>query len=655
MSPKFPFLLSAAFAALTLCAAPGDEHLKQFAAGVPGDRAVKAASKLNIRVPVFVREWHIWTGVPYGENPTVPRWMHWDGEKKFGKYDPATTIEQLRPGSSWRRYLNCTGYPLLGPYDPGRPGIIRWQLETARNAGIECLYLHLWPSLWDDGADLTPQPVLERALDAAAELNYPIALHDEIAFRGSNISGAQKLENTIRRTAQLVTRYGKHPGWYKIDGMPVYYFQNWNSWIKPPELARYFAEVEKQTGPVYWVYEGADIEEAFRIPQIKAVLSHNNSWFLHTPPHGAGPHPWKELEKSMERAAKLARKYDKKFGMMIYTRFNNNSDRGRPGNGRIPAEDGMFFVDSIKRTMKFKPDFFIFTQWSDFEESAFIEPAWDFDGFNGDPYRYCRIIAAAQGKKFVPAPLPPRDEVDPYIRRKLYGGSEPGDLGPVCARPVLRDGALTLKWAEEGPEPAEVRLVQNELARWTPEERQYTTGQKLRLANWSAVNREDEIEKAQELRFYAPGLTERTATVRWVGIRHTLPPGTSLVVNYRSVEENFRIDSRWERRELNLRSGVTIPMADGSTFSWVPAWGDRFSGEEGDLLIRLGGKREKSRIHEIVVWSPEMAGSTAAPGERIPLPREIDPSRPFAVVPYDRSGAPGIPHLLISIIAGERK
>ena len=293
MSPKFPFLLSAAFATLTLCAAPGDEHLKQFAAGVPGDRAVKAASKLNIRVPVFVREWHIWTGVPYGENPTVPRWMHWDGEKKFGKYDPATTIEQLRPGSSWRRYLNCTGYPLLGPYDPGRPGIIRWQLETARNAGIECLYLHLWPSLWDDGADLTPQPVLERALDAAAELNYPIALHDEIAFRGSNISGAQKLENTIRRTAQLVTRYGKHPGWYKIDGMPVYYFQNWNSWIKPPELARYFAEVEKQTGPVYWVYEGADIEEAFRIPQIKAVLSHNNSWFLHTPPHGAGPHPFR--------------------------------------------------------------------------------------------------------------------------------------------------------------------------------------------------------------------------------------------------------------------------------------------------------------------------------------------------------------------------
>lgn len=639
-------LLPATLATFTLCAASGEEHLTRYAEGTPGDCAVKAASELDIRVPVFVREWHIWGAVPYGENPSAPCWTHWDGEKKFGKYDPATTIEQLRPGSSWRRYLNCTGYPLLGPYDPGRPGIIRWQLETARNAGIECLYLHLWPSLWDDGIDLTPQPILERALDIAAELNYPIGLHDEIAFRDLNISGAQRLENSIRRSALLVKRYGNHPGWYKIDGMPVYYFQNWNSWMKPPELARYFAEVEKQTAPVYWVYEGADVEEVFRIPQIKAVLSHNNSWFLHTPPHGAGPHPWKELESSMKRAAQLARKYDKKFGMMVYTRFNNNSDRGRPGDGRIPAEDGMFFVDSIRRTMKFKPDFFIFTQWSDFEESGFIEPAWDFDGFNGDPYRYCRIVAAAQGKKFKPAPLPPRYDADPYIRRKLYGGCEPGDLGPVCSRPVWENGSLSLKWAQDGPEPGEVRFVQNELARWTPEDIRYS-GQKLRLANWSAVTQDGVLEKAQELRFYAPGLSERTVTPRWVGIRHTLPPGTSLEVNSRSVEENYRIDSRWERRKLNLASGVTVPMADGSTFSWVPSWGDQFCGEEGDLLIRLGGNREKSRIHEVVIWSPDQAGDSVPASNRIPLPRKIDPSRPFAVVPYDRSGTPGIPHLLI--------
>lgn len=626
-------ILAAAAASLVLSAAPGDA-------------TVEAAAKLNIKVPVFVREWHVWTGVPYGENPSVPRWTHWNGEKKFGKYDPATTIEQLVPGSSWRRNLNCTGYPLLGPYDPGKSGIIRWQLETARNAGVECMYLHLWPSLWDEGIDFTPQPVFERALDIAAELNYPIAVHDEIAFRRPNVTKAQEFANTVRRTALLVKRYGKHPGWYKIGGLPVYYFQNWNGWIKPPELERYFAEVEKEAGPVYWVYEGADSEAVYKIPQIKAVLAHNNSWFLHTPPFGAGPHPWDKLEASMERAAKLARKYGKKFGMMVYTRFNDNFDRGKPGRTRIDAEDGMFFVDSLKRTQKFKPDFYILTQWNDFEESAFIEPAWDFDGFNGDPYRYCRIVAAAQGKTFHPAQLPPRGEVDPYIRHKLYGDTEPGDLGPVCARPAVRDGALAVSWAEDGPKPVELRLVQGELARWTPEDFVYQE-QKLRLGNWSAPGATGMIEGKQELRFYAPGLTNRTATPRWVGIRHSAPEGTRLEINYRAVEENYRIDSRWERRTLNLASGVTLPMADGSVTSWVPAWGDRFCGEEGDLLIRLAGKKEKTRIHEVLVWSPEMTGKVLAPAETVPLAGAADPARPFVAVPYDAAGNPGIPHLLI--------
>ena len=48
--------LAAAAAAFPLFAAPGDEHLRQYAEGVPGDAAVEAASKLNVKVPVFARE-----------------------------------------------------------------------------------------------------------------------------------------------------------------------------------------------------------------------------------------------------------------------------------------------------------------------------------------------------------------------------------------------------------------------------------------------------------------------------------------------------------------------------------------------------------------------------------------------------------------------
>lgn len=161
-------------------------------------------------------------------------------------------------------------------------------------------------------------------------------------------------------------------------------------------------------------------------------------------------------------------------------------------------------------------------------------------------------------------------------------------------------------------------MVQDNLARWTPGDAEYR-GQKLRLANWSAPGCGRKPRgAARGLRFYAPGLTNRTATPRWIGIRHSVPAGTKLAVNYRSVHENYRIDSRWERRSLNLDSGVTLPMADGSVFSWVPAWGDRFCGEEGDLLIRLSGKKGKSRIHEVIIWSPEMEEHSAAPSGRNP-------------------------------------
>ena len=86
-------------------------------------------------------------------------------------FDPAATIEETVPGLAWRRYLNCAGYPLLGPYDPGQDDIIRWQLETARNAGLECLHVHLWPSIWDDGRDLGPLPIFDKVLERAAALS----------------------------------------------------------------------------------------------------------------------------------------------------------------------------------------------------------------------------------------------------------------------------------------------------------------------------------------------------------------------------------------------------------------------------------------------------------------------------------------------------
>ncbi len=638
-------LLLAAFQALSAQALlsaeepSGSAHLAQYKDGVQGDKSVEAAKKLDVKIPMMCREWHIWWGAPYGSGPHSAEWTHWKGEQIYGKYNPETTIERTVSGSSWRRNLNCVGYPLLGPYDSAQPDIVRWQLETARNAGIECLHVQLWPSLWGSGEDMGPIQIFDTLMETAAKLNYPIAVHDEIQFRRPVNGKAQTLESSIKRSSLLLKRYGKHPGWYKIDGMPVYYFQNWSKWISAKDMETYFATVEKEVGPVYWMVEMADIEDYVKVPQLKAFFSHNNAWLI-----DRGPSKWDELVELQKRAAALARKYGKKFGVLVFNRFDHSHDRGKPGSGLMSGEDGMLLVNSLSRTMETKPDFIVLTQWNDFEECAFLEPAWDFDGFNGDPYRYCRIVAAAQGKAFKPAPLPERSQLDPFIRRKLFGDSKPGDMGPVFQKPSVQDGLLKCEWTD-GPEPKEMRIVQGQLASWTPKTVEFK-GESLRLANYSAIDGSGVLQAGQELRFYAPGLASKTPRTLWLGLDVQCPEKTKVVVSYHSSQEVYRVDSRWESRTVQLHLGFIESLENGRTRYWTPLYDATLNGKEGDILIRTKGDKNPVSVNELVLWAPDMEGSALKPGPSMKLPQGIAPGGSFVAVAYDALGNPGPPALL---------
>ncbi len=621
----------------------GEAHLKKYRKGIANDPTIVAAKKLNIKIPIMAREWHVWWGAPLGAKPHMPTWMHWKGQRLFGQFNQATTIEKTRPSSQWRRWLNCVGYPLLGPYDSSQPDIIRWQLETAKNAGIECLHLQLWPTIWDEGIDFMPLPIFDAIMETAAQLNYPIAVHDEIQFRRPKISKAQTLKSSIQRSILLLKRYGQHPGWYKIDGMPVYYFQNWSRWMSARDLESYFATVEKAVGKVYWVVEMADIESYYKIPQIKAIVSHSNGWFLHTSPYGAKPHPWEKLLVSMNRAAKLARKYGKKFGVQVKTRFNHTHDRGsatRPQT--ISGEDGMFYVNSVMQSMKSKPDFLVMSQWNDFEEGAFIEPAWDYDGNNGDPYRYCRITAALSGKTFTPARLPARTQLDPFIRKKLFGDTKPGDMGPVFQEPKVANRRLQVKWAKDS-NPKAMSFFQSQLATWKPGINKFDSA-KLRLANYSAMSADGLLKGGRELRFYAPGLATEKPLKLWLGIRLSEAVNNGFKVRYRSNQEFYRRNCQWWKTKAGFGNGYAFQLKDGTVFYWTPLYDAIPDGREGDFIISTAGN---IAIREIVIWSPEMMGTNTSPSTSMVIPEIIDLGKTFVATAYDAVNNPGPPMLIL--------
>ena len=631
---------------LTLLSAGALVFAAEEAGVAPEDPAVKAARSLDIKIPVLVREWHVWSEVPYAGDSESPCWAHWNGETRYGRFDAAKTIETLRPGSGWRRWLNSEGYPLLGPYNSSNRDVIRWQLETAKNAGLAGMYVHLWPSLWGKGQDVTPLPTFEKILDAAAAMKYPVGFHDEVQFRQPNVSGAQLFRNSVARVALLINRYGSHPGWRKVDGRPVYYFQNWSRWMPSDRMADFVRAVECEAGPVYWVVEGNPDEAVWRIPEIRAVIAYNNTTYMQFDADGKLKTE-ATFAALLRKAESLARKHAKRFGVLVFSRFDDSYDRGSPDRPGLPARKGMFFVDSLRQSMAVNPDFLIVTQWNDFEECGYIEPAWDYADFEGDPYRYCRIVAASVGKRFVPAPLPPRSAADPYIRHKLFGGSKPGDLGPV-ADVKSKGKTLTFTWAESTPEAKAIRFAQAGLATWTPGVRSYK-GEKMRLANVSMSS--GVLKGRAELMFYLPGMTGRTATPRWIVLRYSPVGEARPYVSYRRPEQRYRIDSRWEGDNgINaFGRGIHLPDAsDGSKWLMAPLWQSDFAGNEGDLTISIkGGKSDaEMAIREVIVWSPELGDFACAPAASVAVPTSIDRNRSYIVAAYDKAGNPGLPVLI---------
>ena len=82
------------------------------------------------------------------------------------------------------------------------------------------------------------------------------------------------------------------------------------------------------------------------------------------------------------------------------------------------------------------------SSWNDWEEGTTMEPGWDFDGFSGDPYRYCRVVAHLKGREFIPPPLPPKESVHPTIWEKLGYGDGAGPLVDSVERTHSRGGSL---------------------------------------------------------------------------------------------------------------------------------------------------------------------------------------------------------------------
>lgn len=388
----------------------------------------------KVDMPIYVMEFHIWYTTPYGALGRPGH--HHGGANEY----PDTEIR----GPDWMRERKQVSYPLVGPYNSEDPEIIRWQLRCLAATGVDGVFVHGFPD-WNTGLTFAWEPLWARLLDIAAEEGVKVAIHDEAHFQAGRPS--QSIDGMARRAGEWIRKYGNHAAYLKIDGKPAYTFQYWNFFrgaLPLEDFKQVVAKAKEIAGQeIFWIpYRGPD-SNMLAIPEVggTVILSNSNSQFRQIEPDPAklnaggrfpripgytdAPLPPTISEDNRKRMLKaIADHPDKMLGLWLYPGFDSSpltARRSRTETVWLPRNGGKTLANAIRDFAELKPGFLLISSWNDYEEATALEPQMDYEGTNGDPYLFCRILAAFKGKTFVPPPLPAKESVDPYMWQPLYG------------------------------------------------------------------------------------------------------------------------------------------------------------------------------------------------------------------------------------------
>lgn len=407
--------------------------------------------KLNC--PVYVMEYHVWYRSPFGAGPQ-PGYAHWG--------DPEH-IDSALPSDQNIRDIGAAAYPLLGLYDSENPDIIRWQLRCAHNAGIDGLFVHLFPDR-ATGTYLGGTKIFEIILRIAEEEHVQVAVHDEVMFRTG--WKAQQPDVMSTRISDFIRKFGADPAYLKIDGHPVYAFQYWSRFIPPDTMVNCLDQAEHLLGsPIHFLIMGG-ADQLYQRTSPTSFVAGGNSMFIKADDPSGIPNAgdWFHLNAGLLKFSVLHELHPAhKFGLWAYPGFNNQpqtqmlADSHAKGFSR---QNGNVLVQTLAAYNRARPDFIILSSWNDWMEGTAIEPGYRFEtsGPAPDPYRYCRMLATAKGRTFEPPPLPPKEAIDPLRWQSLYGV----DATPPLLRSSSPNGDhFNAMWTDSGYPVAESILAES--------------------------------------------------------------------------------------------------------------------------------------------------------------------------------------------------
>ncbi|HAI12667.1 MAG TPA: hypothetical protein DCM28_13250, partial [Phycisphaerales bacterium] len=183
------------------------------------------------KIPVFCQEWHVWWGFSY----THPN--------RAMSHMSTRLTSDMQP---WRMQWDRNGYPYVGIYDSTNADVIRWQIQCMKAAGIQSTVVMIHPELSKGITFLNEEQLFLPILDLAAEQDYQIFYMDEVAFRKGSV--CQEPDIMAKRIIRFLKIVKDHPGFLKIDGKPVYYYQTFGYWPGVEATTKMMQAVEQEVG-----------------------------------------------------------------------------------------------------------------------------------------------------------------------------------------------------------------------------------------------------------------------------------------------------------------------------------------------------------------------------------------------------------------------
>jgi len=275
------------------------------------------------------------------------------GEGRFGKTVWAAYYPWYTTRSWDEPYM--ADRPLMGRYSSDDPNAIRLHIRLAKAAGIDGFAVSWW------GPGTNTDRNLRRVLEIAAEEGFRVAAYFESLTGDGQSRPLEEIESML---SYLITSYGNHPSYYKIDGKALVFV--WAAWShEVDEWRSVFENLRRKGVDAFYVATASNIKylEAFDGLQNYGTgdLNELKRFYSRTGPavktyhvlHGGNERLW---------VPAISPGYDER---LLPSRRGLHFDR----------DDGRYYLTTYEHAAASYPDWIWVTSFNEWWENTHIEPS----------------------------------------------------------------------------------------------------------------------------------------------------------------------------------------------------------------------------------------------------------------------------------------